>query len=306
MAQYRKDIFNLAPGPGEAIYDPREAERLASQQLREQIRSNLSQESLARFATQAQAQGAADAASNNRQSLIDDRERFKEEFAFKQKAMQTEIEEAAKQRAWQEAMSRMGLQVQVEESARERSARSAESDKQRTFDSRNDAFSQFMARAGLDMAEQRMGLEQDRFGLAKEKFGFEKKAYGEESDVQAAAARFERIQPVIELIGAEAIPLLSQIDQIDPDQSDQVIRKLQAVGLVYPEAQDLINQFSQRIRSRTRTRTASTIQSIKDALSRPGSKVRPAPFFDVPPEERTTAGGAVKNYMNALFGNVPR
>lgn len=72
MAQYRKTIFNLAGGPGEAIADPR-AEELARQQQIALQAQELQQQDMARRMA---AQQAAQAAALDRQRLMFDREKF--------------------------------------------------------------------------------------------------------------------------------------------------------------------------------------------------------------------------------------
>lgn len=117
MAQYFKDVFNIAPGLGRALDDPRVAEAQQQQALNLQAkaqRENVRQNLFANMLAQQQAMLQADQISS--QGALENRRLNMQADQFQQQ-LSASSQEAAAQRAFQDAMLTRQLDASSRESA---------------------------------------------------------------------------------------------------------------------------------------------------------------------------------------------
>lgn len=258
MPQYRKDLFNLAPGPGEAIPDPAEDERLrrqvlALQQQQQALQQGNSMRDLRLRETELQ-QRAAQAAQELQLRAMDaaqsralqerlgaqqfegfereraSRERIAEGEAATRRLLAARGEIAADRRLQAELMDRFqGRQLGQAQLAEQRAGRE---------------FGQGLAREAADLdllkfydprgaaeAEKDRALQRELMGMQVGQRGA-KESREEKLLVDELAAQFMRL-PEIESGRIGSIDFRFQLDQLkarNPAAYDQVVQILQSPG----------------------------------------------------------------------------
>jgi hypothetical protein len=145
MAQYEKDFFNLAAGPGRAIPDPREDEKRAqeaSARAERDLRSQMAAR-MVNMSMQTRAQQAQESAQLGQQQLA--QQELAQRDQHFNRGLQAQQQESREQRAFQQALQEAGINAQSQEALMERTLR------------------QRMGNKEMALARERMGQEA-RFG----------------------------------------------------------------------------------------------------------------------------------------------
>ena len=160
MAQFSKDVFNIAPGLGRAISDPREAEARAREASR---RADASLRLDAVRAAQANAQqtlARQQQADQFAANLGFQNSRLQQQGAQFQQGLQHQAQQAAEQRAFQETLQRLGIDAQAAQGEANRAFQNQLSLRQEGLSRDRLAQEGAFAQQGIDLRAQEQAFRQ--------------------------------------------------------------------------------------------------------------------------------------------------